>query len=141
MASDPKNSHAYLSGTVDIENVFGQIGKIIAGEKCFFQGSLRELMAMCSTDHGIPLDGNRATEFTEITGDDTDGDGMVDANHALGPNVHENRECFSDATTNALGLAWWLPVDHANEIQTDSVSFNLGFYTEQCRHNDGAGQA
>ncbi|MBX0324334.1 SipW-dependent-type signal peptide-containing protein [Halomicroarcula sp. F13] len=38
-------------------------------------------------------------------------------------------------------FAWWLPVDHANEIQTDSVEFDLGFYTEQCRHNDGTGMA
>ncbi|QIO24222.1 SipW-dependent-type signal peptide-containing protein [Haloarcula sp. JP-L23] len=38
-------------------------------------------------------------------------------------------------------FAWWLPVDHANEIQTDSATFSLGFYTEQCRHNDGEGMA
>jgi hypothetical protein len=30
-------------------------------------------------------------------------------------------------------------VDHANEIQSDSVRFDLGFYTEQCCHNDGSG--
>ncbi|WP_152042415.1 SipW-dependent-type signal peptide-containing protein [Salinigranum salinum] len=47
------------------------------------------------------------------------------------------RECFPNSTTVYLGFEWWLPVDHANEIQTDSVSFDLGFYTEQCRHNDG----
>jgi hypothetical protein len=49
------------------------------------------------------------------------------------------RECFEASTTHHIGFAWWLPVDHANEIQTDSVSFDLGFYTEQCRHNDGSG--
>jgi predicted ribosomally synthesized peptide with SipW-like signal peptide len=46
-------------------------------------------------------------------------------------------ECFPNSTTAYIGFEWWLPVDHANEIQTDSVSFDLGFYTEQCRHNDG----
>jgi hypothetical protein len=46
-------------------------------------------------------------------------------------------ECFPNSTTVYIGFEWWLPVDHANEIQTDSVSFDLGFYTEQCRHNDG----
>jgi hypothetical protein len=46
-----------------------------------------------------------------------------------------------NSTTQHIGFAWYLPVDHANEIQTDSVSFDLGFYTEQCRHNDGSGQA
>ena len=46
-------------------------------------------------------------------------------------------ECFPNSTTAYIGFEWWLPLDHANEIQGDSVSFDLGFYTEQCRHNDG----
>jgi predicted ribosomally synthesized peptide with SipW-like signal peptide len=46
--------------------------------------------------------------------------------------------CFS-AGQHSIGFAWWLPVDHANEIQTDSVEFSLTFYTEQCRHNVGTG--
>ncbi|WP_435364376.1 SipW-dependent-type signal peptide-containing protein [Haloarchaeobius sp. DYHT-AS-18] len=50
------------------------------------------------------------------------------------------RECFPNSTTAYVGFEWWLPVDHANEIQGDSVSFDIGFYTEQCRHNDGSGQ-
>jgi len=45
--------------------------------------------------------------------------------------------CFSPETTHSVGVAWWLPVDHGNEVQTDSAVFNLGFYTEQCRHNAG----
>jgi hypothetical protein len=40
-----------------------------------------------------------------------------------------------------VAFAWWVPVDHGNEIQTDSASFELSFYTEQCRHNDGEGMA
>lgn len=58
-----------------------------------------------------------------------------------GENGHgdKKRECFENSTTAYVGFEWWLPVDHANEIQTDSVEFNLGFYTEQCRHNDGSG--
>ena len=47
--------------------------------------------------------------------------------------------CFDNSTTHYIGFEWWLPIDHANEIQTDSVTFDLGFYTEQCRHNDGSG--
>jgi predicted ribosomally synthesized peptide with SipW-like signal peptide len=54
------------------------------------------------------------------------------------------RDCFAGADGDSTPLhsvvfAWWLPVDHANEIQSDSVTFDLGFYTEQCRHNDGVG--
>jgi predicted ribosomally synthesized peptide with SipW-like signal peptide len=48
--------------------------------------------------------------------------------------------CFrGDGTVHNGVFAWWLPVDHANEIQTDSATFSLGLYTEQCRHNDGSG--
>jgi len=50
--------------------------------------------------------------------------------------------CFrGDGTVYNGVFAWWLPVDHANEIQTDSATFSLGLYTEQCRHNDGDGPA
>jgi predicted ribosomally synthesized peptide with SipW-like signal peptide len=50
-----------------------------------------------------------------------------------------DRACFDAGASGVFGLAWGLDVDHANEIQTDSAAFDLGFYTEQCRHNDGAG--
>jgi predicted ribosomally synthesized peptide with SipW-like signal peptide len=49
-----------------------------------------------------------------------------------------NRNCFSGATDHRRTLVWWLPVDHANEIQTDSATFSLGIAAEQCRHNDGS---
>jgi hypothetical protein len=47
--------------------------------------------------------------------------------------------CFRGETDFSAAFAWWVPVDHGNEIQSDSVEFDLGFYTEQCRHNDGSG--
>jgi hypothetical protein len=34
-----------------------------------------------------------------------------------------------------------VPLNHGNEIQSDSAEFDIGFYTEQCRHNDGEGMA
>jgi hypothetical protein len=34
-----------------------------------------------------------------------------------------------------VSVVWWLPIDHGNQVQSDSVTFDLGFYTEQCRHN------
>jgi alternate signal-mediated exported protein len=51
------------------------------------------------------------------------------------------RQCFENSTTAYVGFEWWIPMDVGNEIQTDSISFDLGFYTEQCRHNDGSGMA
>jgi hypothetical protein len=43
--------------------------------------------------------------------------------------------------THCFGLAWWVPEDVGNEIQSDSASFDLGFYAEQCRNNDNPGQS
>jgi predicted ribosomally synthesized peptide with SipW-like signal peptide len=77
------------------------------------QGTLRDVLTELELGDGIPLDSNPETT---------------------------SRDCFPNSTTRYLGFAWWLPVDHANEIQTDSVEFDLGFYTEQCRHNDGSGE-
>jgi predicted ribosomally synthesized peptide with SipW-like signal peptide len=49
------------------------------------------------------------------------------------------RQCLPNSTTAYVGFEWWVPREVGSEIQTDSVSFDLGFYTEQCRHNDGSG--
>jgi len=49
------------------------------------------------------------------------------------------RNCFSAETEHSFVFAWWVPIDHGNEIQTDSATFDLGLYAEQCRHNDGSG--
>jgi len=47
--------------------------------------------------------------------------------------------CFAGETVHQVSVVWWLPIDHGNQVQSDSVTFDLGFYTEQCRHNDGSG--
>jgi hypothetical protein len=97
-------------------------------EEVIFRGTLRESLEALTTANGIPLDGDLETSYDETAaiGDETNDEYGV-------------RECFDPSTTAYIGFAWWLPVDHANEIQTDSVQFDLGFYTEQCRHNDGSG--
>ncbi|MFD1562857.1 SipW-dependent-type signal peptide-containing protein [Haloarchaeobius amylolyticus] len=49
--------------------------------------------------------------------------------------------CFPGNETFCIGFEWCLPtdasrvVDSVNDLQNTSVSFDLGFYTEQCRHN------
>ena len=51
-----------------------------------------------------------------------------------------DRFCFEpNASAGQLGLVTALPADHANEIQSDSLTADVTFYTEQCRHNDGSG--
>jgi len=105
------------------------VASVVVGEKVFFTaGTLRDaLVALSGNDgRGVPLDGDRSTGFDELNGDEND----------------PQRDCFTGGgTTHCVGLQWWLPVDHANQIQGDSVSFDVGFYTEQCRHNDGTGMA
>ena len=95
-----------------------------ADERVVFAGSLAQLLALATTGDGVALDGGPATAFDEARGDP----------------AAAARDCFAAApATHALGLRWALPVDHANEIQGDSVGFDVGFYAEQCRHNDGTG--
>ena len=97
-------------------------------EEVIYRGSLKDSLDALMTDNGIPLDGDRQTAYDEIA--------------AIGDEANPEygiRECFDPSTTAHVGFAWYLPVDHANEIQTDSVQFDVGFYTEQCRHNDGVG--
>jgi predicted ribosomally synthesized peptide with SipW-like signal peptide len=95
-----------------------------AGDEVIFTGTLREAEAALTANNGrgIPLDGDRDTPFDELED----------------PENAESRECFSAATTACFGFSWWLPLNHGNEVQTDSVQFDLGFFTAQCRHNDGS---
>jgi predicted ribosomally synthesized peptide with SipW-like signal peptide len=85
---------------------------LTAEEALITDGTLREVLAELSSGNGVPLDADSRSD---------------------------PRDCYPNSTTRHVAFAWWLPVDHANEIQTDSVGFDLGFYTEQCRHNDGSG--
>ncbi len=118
------SSGDYLEvGFDDISGVADTIAAATMNEEVFLRGSLRETLSTLAGDTGVPLDADRSTPFGET--DD--------------PPTAETRECHPPSTTAYVGFEWWLPVDHANEIQTDGVQFDLGFYTEQCRHNDGEG--
>jgi len=116
----------------DLAAVIANLSQVILGEKVFFRGSLGDALAALADGNGIPLDGNRTTNFDEVPGD-----GLNDT--APSDPTSDARECFVNSIEHYIGFAWYLPVDHANEIQSDSVEFDLGFYTEQCRHNTGAG--
>ncbi|WP_396275463.1 SipW-dependent-type signal peptide-containing protein [Halodesulfurarchaeum sp. HSR-GB] len=107
----------------DCDNELGGEEEIIA------EGiSLRDALDALSQNGGlgIPLDGDRSTAFDEL-------EDAADS---------ENRDPFENSTTQCIGFEWELPGEEVgNEIQTDSAVFDLGFYTEQARHNDGAGIA
>ena len=84
----------------------------VSGEdRIVAQGSLREVLTQLSVENGIPLDADPTTD---------------------------GRDCYTNSpTVHYVGFLWELPVDHANEIQSDSGEFDLGFSSEQCGHNDG----
>ncbi|WP_276256492.1 SipW-dependent-type signal peptide-containing protein [Halomontanus rarus] len=54
--------------------------------------------------------------------------------------------CFPADETYCIGFEWCLPVDvdvdqidgidDINDLQATAAAFDIGFYTEQCRHND-----
>ncbi|MFB6070928.1 MAG: hypothetical protein ABEJ76_07875, partial [Halanaeroarchaeum sp.] len=100
----------------DVETLWidGSAQDVPIEDLILFEGSLREALARLGEGTGLPLDADPTTS---------------------------TRDCFAPSTTRYVGFAWEVPVDHANEIQTDSATFDLGFYTEQCRHNDGSGMA
>ncbi len=81
-------------------------------------GTLREVLTTLSEGRGVPLDGDIPAE---------EGGGSADA-----------RNCYSAAPeVHYVAVQWWLPIDHGNQVQMDSVTFDLGFYAEQCRHSAG----
>ncbi|UTF52005.1 vWA domain-containing protein [Natronosalvus rutilus] len=128
MASDPWDAHFFQAANEnELIDAFSQIGRIIAGERVIFEGTLEELTSLLSTGHGIPLDGNRETSYDEVVdGEPADGD-------------DDHREPFGPKRTHCIGLEWELPPTVGNEVQSDSVVFDVGFYAEQARHNDGRG--
>jgi uncharacterized protein YegL len=99
-----------------VQSAFDQIERIIgAGEEEIFQGSLRELLnSGIASGNGIPLDTDTSSEAFDAT---------------------------ENSNTRFVGFEWWVPPNGLNEIQTDSATFDLGFYTEQERNNSAPGSS
>ncbi|WP_256298236.1 SipW-dependent-type signal peptide and vWA domain-containing protein [Haloarchaeobius salinus] len=100
------------------------LANVAMEEEVFHRGTLADDLEALADGNGIPLDGDLSTEFDELNDPADDPD----------------RECFDPGVNYFVGFAWWLPREVGNEVQSDSVGFDLGFYTEQCRHNDGSGE-
>jgi predicted ribosomally synthesized peptide with SipW-like signal peptide len=111
---------------LDIPSVFGSLAAQTVAEKVIMQDSLGNILAELADGNGIPLDGNRATLYDELEDSADDPD----------------REPFrGDGVMHCVALSWELPFEVGNEVQGDTLGFDLGFYTEQARHNDGSGPA
>jgi hypothetical protein len=92
------------------------------GEDVIFRGTLSDLADLLDPD----TQGPDQSEPMPV---------MLDGNRATADN-----SCFNPGATHCFGLAWWVTEDVDNRIQSDSVSFDLGFVTEQCRNNTDPGQ-
>ena len=109
---------------LNIPTVFGNLAARTIAEKVIMEDSLSTVLAALGDGNGIPLDGNRATIYDELGDDPTDPD----------------REAFrGDGVMHCVALSWELPFEVGNKVQGDTLGFDLGFYTEQERHNDGSG--
>jgi hypothetical protein len=92
----------------DLDTVYAEIAQIVLeGELKIISGSMTEVFEQLSG--GLFLDGDRQEDGTQP---------------------------YPGATTQCIGFEWTLPAEVGNEIQTDSVGFDLSVYTEQSRHND-----
>ncbi len=99
-----------------------QVTKEDVEDDLIAHGSLKEVLA--DLKNGFPLDGN----------------GELDSGV-------ENRNCYDGTEYTAADngekenpcvcFQWSLSTEVGNEIQNDSVKFDLDFFAEQCRHNDG----
>jgi predicted ribosomally synthesized peptide with SipW-like signal peptide len=82
---------------------------VSGSDRIVAEDSLRDTLSQLATGNGLQLDGRPGTASAGL-------------------------DCFTDAPTlHSIGFQWEVPVETGNEIQSDSVSFDLGFYVEQCR--------
>lgn len=123
-APDDEGDYFSAPNPEDLEGEFEDIaGAIGVDEEIFFQGTLGEAITALTDGEGIPLDGDGGNDFDEIN-DDADAPA---------------RGCFpASPATNCIGFSWWVPTDVGNQIQSDSVSFDLGFTAIQCRNSNGS---
>ena len=107
VASSPDDAFV-APDPADLDTVYAEIAQIVlAGEQKIIEGTMAEVFDVLA--EGVALDGNRQ---------------------------EEGRQPYPGATTQCIGFEWTLPAEVGNEIQTDSVAFDIGLYAEQSRHND-----
>jgi len=113
-----------LADAIDVVVSYCDVPEEVAGADDFaptaelWRGSFADFLAEIET--GIPLDG-MGTAGVATPGEQACFAGTRDV----------------EADNPCLCIDWEVPTEVGNEIQTDSLAFDLQFYAEQCRHNDG----
>ncbi|WP_206662536.1 SipW-dependent-type signal peptide-containing protein [Halorubrum sp. BOL3-1] len=107
---DPENNPEDVG-----DDVFGDTNVQTGGEEIIFRGTLDELAVELDPDQNGPV----ALDFDRVT---------------------DAQDPYPPTSTHCFGLAWWVPEEVGNQIQSDSVGFDLGFVTEQAQNNDDPGQ-
>jgi len=83
-------------------------------------------------DEPVILDG---ATFSTPTGQDISNIDVCCLVDGETPPPENGEVCFQPSHTRFIGFEWCLPTTVGNEVQGDTVAFDLSFYTEQCRHN------
>jgi len=107
IASSPDD--AFIApNPADLDTVYSQIAQVVlSGEQPVFEGSMADLFDELS--EGVLLDGNRQEEGVQP---------------------------YPGQTTQCIGFEWELPFEVGNEVQSDSIGFDVGVEAEQSRNND-----
>ncbi|WP_256300408.1 vWA domain-containing protein [Haloarchaeobius salinus] len=110
IASNPGD--AFIApDAADLDTIYEEIAQIVLeGEVKILEGTMAEVFAALA--EGVPLDGDRTSE---------------------------ERDPYAAVTTQCIGFEWCLPAEVGNEVQTDSIMFDLVVDAEQSRHNDNPG--
>jgi predicted ribosomally synthesized peptide with SipW-like signal peptide len=107
IASSPDDAFV-APDPADLDTVYAEIAQVVlAGEQKIAEGSMSEVFAQLS--QGVLLDGNRQEEGVQP---------------------------YPGATTQCIGFEWELPFEVGNQVQSDSVTFDIGLEAEQSRNND-----
>jgi len=131
---DPGEGAGELAQSVEVTASYCEIGGEI-GDDGFdpddvtsstdvWSGTLAEFLSAIAS--GVPLDGSG--------GQPGDGGFFAPGEQSCYAGTASDD---SEATNPCLCLDWEVPTDVGNEIQTDSLSFDLEFHAMQCRHADG----
>ncbi|MFD1645258.1 vWA domain-containing protein [Haloarchaeobius litoreus] len=106
IASNPDDAFA-APDPADLDTIYEAIAQVVlAGEQKIISGTMAEVFAALA--EGIELDGDRTSEA---------------------------RDPYPGVTTQCIGFEWCLPAEVGNEVQTDSIMFDLVVDAEQSRHN------